>query len=157
MATCKLCETPSESGGTLLQGICRECAGKIGLVAMPPSRRPPLPCPRCGGRRFVRSVPREPIVSDATSLFWGADLGAVRPSHAPLAVTYDFAVERLQVGAATLPPTVKGLDVSRPRGLLARYICWRCGFAELYCEDPASVPIGPEHMTDIVDYGGSGD
>ena len=88
---------------------------------------------------------------DATSPFWGAHLGAVRSCLAPVAVTYELARDPLNIGAASLPANVR-LDLTRPRGLMARYICRGCGLTETFCEDPESIPIGPEYMTDAVDY-----
>lgn len=37
-------------------------------------------------------------------------------------------------------------------GSLETYVCKGCGFVEWYCQDPESVPIGPEYMTELVDY-----
>ncbi|MGN6105742.1 MAG: hypothetical protein ACTHU0_11600 [Kofleriaceae bacterium] len=37
-------------------------------------------------------------------------------------------------------------------GVLEMYICARCGFIEWYCQDPESIPIGPEYMTEIIDH-----
>lgn len=38
--------------------------------------------------------------------------------------------------------------------MLETYTCLRCGFVEWYVEDPTEIPIGPEYMSDIVDYSG---
>jgi hypothetical protein len=38
------------------------------------------------------------------------------------------------------------------RGLLEMYVCRHCGFVEWYCLDPARLPIGPQYMTEIVEY-----
>ena len=51
--TCGLCKsallsTPSE----LAMQACQKCADAIGLIPMPPSRRPPAPCARCNRRQF---------------------------------------------------------------------------------------------------------
>ena len=51
----------------------------------------------------------------------------------------------------------KGKVVNKPgdgdgRGLLENYICKGCGFIEWYCADPDKIPIGPEFMTDEIDY-----
>jgi hypothetical protein len=37
-------------------------------------------------------------------------------------------------------------------GVLETYVCAGCGFVEWYCQDPTSIPIGPEYMSDILDY-----
>jgi hypothetical protein len=36
---------------------------------------------------------------------------------------------------------------------LEMYICHGCGFVEWYCRDVAGIPIGPEHMSELIDYG----
>jgi hypothetical protein len=38
-------------------------------------------------------------------------------------------------------------------GTLEVYVCVGRGFLEWYCQDPESIPIGPEYMTDAIDYG----
>lgn len=48
-------------------------------------------------------------------------------------------------------------DVSDPapkgaRGIVETYVCTQCGFMEWYCPQPATIPIGPEYMADVVDY-----
>jgi hypothetical protein len=63
--------------------------------------------------------------------------------------------------ATTLPSThwflfdgcTSETNIASGRGLLEMYICHACGFVEWHCHDPNSIPIGPEYMTDIVDYG----
>jgi hypothetical protein len=70
-----------------------------------------------------------------------------------MAATYEVSIVRHQVGVMIGAPEVRGLDLTRPRGLIARYICSGCGFVELFCENPESIPIGPEYMSDVVDYG----
>ena len=47
---------------------------------------------------------------------------------------------------------VEQSHVVRGRGVLEMYICTSCGFVEWYCQDPESIPIGPENMSEIVDY-----
>jgi hypothetical protein len=154
MATCKLCHAARlETEPELVQTICAACATKIGTTPMPPPRRPDVPCPRCKGTRFIRVFPRERFVLDASHNRWlGGDFGALGVTYAPMAATYDVSIVRLQVGVMIGAPEVRGLDLTRPRGLIARYICSGCGFVELFCEDPESIPIGPEYMSDIVDY-----
>jgi hypothetical protein len=54
--TCKLCKSNevSKTGE-----ICADCGRTLGIVPLPLPRRPPAPCSRCQGTRFVRVVPRE--------------------------------------------------------------------------------------------------
>ncbi len=51
-------------------------------------------------------------------------------------------------GGKHVPP----LQAQHGRGWLEAYACLGCGFVEWYCLDPQSVPIGPEYMTDLIDY-----
>ena len=156
MANCKLCHAARlETEAELIQTLCAPCATKIGTTPMPPPRRPDVPCPRCRGTRFIRVFPRERFVIDIASKWLGADLGSIGAMYAPMAATYDVSIVRQQIGVMIGAPEVRGLDLTRPRGLIARYICCGCGFVELFCEDPESIPIGPEYMSDIVDYGSS--
>ena len=154
MATCKLCHAARlETEPELVQTICAPCATKLGTTTMPPPRRPDVPCPRCKGTRFIRVFPRERFVVDNTAMpFGSATIGAM---YAPMAATFEVSIVRQQIGVMIGAPEVRGLDLSRPRGLIARYICSGCGFVELFCEDPESIPIGPEYMSDVVDYGGT--
>jgi hypothetical protein len=157
MATCKLCHAARlETSAELLQTICSPCATKLGTTPMPPPRRPDMPCGRCQCRRFIRVFPRERFVVDANSKWIGGSFGLIGAMYAPMAATYDVSIVRQQIGVMIGAPEVRGLDLTRPHGLIARYICAGCGAVELYCEDPESIPIGPEYMSDIVDYGGSG-
>jgi hypothetical protein len=55
--------------------------------------------------------------------------------QAPMTVTYAY-------GLATL----LGL------GTLEMYICKGCGLVDWYCLDPQHIPIGPQYMTEEVDY-----
>lgn len=154
MANCKLCHARRlETEPELAQRLCALCSTKLGTTPMPPPRRPDMPCPRCRGTRFIRVFPRERFVVDAASQWNGAQLGLLGAMNAPMAATYEVSIVRQQVGVMIGAPEIRGLDLSRPRGLIARYICSTCGFVELYCEDPESIPIGSEYMSDIVDYG----
>jgi hypothetical protein len=44
-------------------------------------------------------------------------------------------------------PTIK-----RGKGQLESYTCLACGYVEWWCPDPAEIPIGPEYMSELVDY-----
>jgi hypothetical protein len=84
--------------------------------------------------RFVRAIPREYSQVELTSRF---EVGAI-----PMTITNH----------------VRRGDIRRTaesgRGLLEAYVCTACGFVEWYCHDPEAIPIGPEYMTEIVDYAG---
>jgi hypothetical protein len=119
---------------TVASGVCSLCRQKLGIVAMPPARRRPVPCTRCNGLRFIRAIPRE---HDNTP--------------APMVLTHPVSTTRMFVSQdleAVVPSHRLGL------GLLETYVCAACGFVEWYCHDPSSLPIGPEYMTEIVDYTG---
>ena len=32
------------------------------------------------------------------------------------------------------------------------YTCVACGYVEWWCEEPSEIPIGPEYMSELVDY-----
>ncbi len=69
----------------------------------------------------------------------------------PASVTHAIAASLSRVGLMFIPD-VK-VDHQQPRGILARYVCTACGFIDEHCEDPGAIPIGPEYMTDVVDFG----
>jgi hypothetical protein len=141
METCKLCkDNKLKTGAEHSTGICGECSKVIGAHPMPPPRRPAVGCARCGGRRFIRAIDRfrDPFQRGVVAR----------------AITYDLSVEVLRIGV--MVNREPKLDLTAPRGLIARYVCAGCGFIEEHCEDPAAILIGPEHMTDVVDYGDDG-
>ena len=42
-------------------------------------------------------------------------------------------------------------DPRRAFGLLEMYVCRDCGYIDWYCNDPRSVPIGPQFMTELIE------
>jgi hypothetical protein len=144
---CRICETVVlHSESRKAYGICRPCVATLALAPLPPPRRPAIPCTRCNCRRFVRAVPRvKDIQRDLAS-------GELEPVMARNALTGPVVVHRgpLPIGErrADLPFAVDGL------GTLEAYVCTQCGYVEWYCWDPMKIPIGPEYMTDVVDYAG---
>lgn len=59
---CKLCQhQPAQPNG-----ICNDCMDKVGIIEMPPARRPARPCMKCNGMKFVRVIPREYTIKN-----WG--------------------------------------------------------------------------------------
>jgi hypothetical protein len=132
--TCRLCEQPLLEP-SFAAGICADCARTIKMTPMPPPRRRAAPCARCNGMRFVRAIPRE----------YSGEYDSLHP----MTVTQEPRVEG-KLFARTK-------NVYRPSpdlgfGALEMYACLGCGFVEWYCQDPENIPIGPEHMTDVVDY-----
>lgn len=140
---CKLCQRDVREGiqpATVATGVCETCRTTLGIVEIPPSRRRAKPCAHCNELRFVRVVPRE----------FTATGGDYVSSHAkPMTAT---------IVPATTPNLIfKGRTVNTPdlangRGRLEMYICSTCGLVEWHCLDPQSIPIGPEYMTEEVDY-----
>src|SRR5262249_35560275 len=119
MANCKLCHAARlETDDELVTTICAPCATKIGTTPMPPPRRPDVPCPRCRGTRFIRVFPRERFVIDTASKWLGAEFGSIGAMYAPMAATYEVSIVRHQVGVMIGAPEVRGLDLTRPRGLI---------------------------------------
>jgi hypothetical protein len=143
---CRVCGVPNPYERELVDGVCAECRGKLGLVSMPPSRRPPRPCVRCDSTRFVRVVPRQ------YTEYSGDD---AQPCHiAPMYATTKPDVSEPWWQSVAQAAQVSGMPSPMlGRGLLEMYICSGCGFIEWYCHDVESIPIGPEYNTAIVDYG----
>lgn len=139
---CRICDQELLDSSSL-PGICAECAKTLGLAPMPPPRRPAQPCAKCNGMKFIRAVPRE---------YTAKALGEwTRNMVAPMALTARPSVTKRGIFFG-------GNEASQPDlqqqscGTLEAYVCVGCGFLEWYCQDPESIPIGPEYMTDAIDY-----
>ena len=72
--------------------------------------------------KFVRAIPRE-----------------LTDQAAPMTLTYDVT--------RAAASNVKG-----GYGRLEAWACLACNFVEWYCQDTDRIPIGPEYMTELVDY-----
>ena len=150
--TCRLCKTGALIAPIEIESqLCTACRIAVHAVPLPPPRRPPIPCSRCGGFRFIRSMIRELVTIDATSFLLGVSwTGAVQVVPLPVAMTWAVHFEqRVHMGVVAVG---SGIKLGEPRGLLARYMCSGCGFVEVFCDQPESVPIGPEYSTDVVDF-----
>jgi hypothetical protein len=119
--------------------LCSTCAKRLGVIPMPPPRRPARPCAHCNGLKFTRVIPREYSA-------WGVE--KVHEQAAPMTLTMAPVVFERFFGGKRLGYT----DVWNGRGQLETYVCAGCGFVEWYCVDPESIPLGPEYMADVVDY-----
>jgi hypothetical protein len=145
MPHCRICNQEL-FGSSSLPGVCTECVTTLGLVPMPPPRRPAQPCAKCNGMRFIRAIPREYTASGIGD--------STRSVIAPMALT---ARPRLTKRGIFF---FGGNEASQPDlqrqscGTLEAYVCVGCGFLEWYCQDPESIPTGPEYMTEAIDYGG---
>jgi hypothetical protein len=140
-----MCEANDVNAPANDQGaICGDCATVLGIIPMPPPRRPAVPCRHCNGLQFVRVIPRE---------FWATGSGGDHASFSyhvsPMGLTYTFEAKDKWIfkGKNVHPPLARHL-----RGLLETYVCWQCGHVEWFCNDPTQIPIGPEFMADLIDY-----
>lgn len=137
MALCKLCDRNEPEPN----GICNPCMDELGIIEMPPPRRKTAPCLKCNGLKFVRVIPREHSVRP------GIDRN--QAEIAPMTLTQTPKIEHKLLG--------KGMNVTAPSvvlgdGMLETYTCLACGYVEWWCEEPTEIPIGPEYMSDLVDY-----
>lgn len=140
MSACPVCLYGAiDSPWELAVGLCTTCADTYGVMPMLPPRRPALPCQRCNGMRFIRAVPRE---LTATPGDHGMRIAS------PMPVTFACEHERGWFSTSALP-----IDSRKAFGYLEQYICRKCGFVEWYCNDPERIPIGPQYMTEDIDYG----
>jgi len=137
MANCKLCDRNPPAAN----GICYPCMDTLGIVEMPPPRRRAGPCVKCSGLRFVRVIPREHTAIEV--------LNSSQPEVAPMTLTQRPKLEPriFRKGVKVDAPTVV-----RGEGMLEAYTCLSCGFVEWYVEDPTEIPIGPEYMSELIDY-----
>jgi hypothetical protein len=138
---CRICEREQvDADQPKTFDICRTCAKRLGVIPLPPPRRPARPCARCTGMRFTRVIPREYSA-------WGVE--RVHEQAAPMTLTMEPVLLERLFGGRRLGYT----DMWKGLGYLETYVCSGCGFVEWYCVDPESIPVGPEYMADIVDYG----
>lgn len=140
---CELCDTNFlVSAGAKQMQACEECARKIGIIPMPPARRPPAPCQRCNGQQFLRVIPRE-----HASQRYGEQNVQI---SAPMFVTHRPTTHRswLQKGVNPIEHDSQGV------GMLETYLCRKCGFVEWYCSDVERIPAHPHLMSEMIDYAG---
>jgi hypothetical protein len=140
--TCPLC-TQSQllTDDERAMVACRTCAVKIGIIAMPPARRPSVPCARCNARRFVRVIPREHTTTRT---------GDVNTQlSVPMYVTHAPTSHH-----GWLIHAVNEIEVENTgHGRLETYICRGCGAVEWYCFDVEQIPLHPHLMSEAIDYG----
>ena len=138
VVTCKVCDDEIYNPANQTLGICRACSEPLGIIAMPPPRRPARPCAACNKLRFIRVIPREYSAYGHVAL------------ASPMYLTRDTDAKDRALfqgkSVATTPSLADG------RGLLEAYVCASCGRIEWYCHDPEAIPIGAEFMSDVVDY-----
>jgi hypothetical protein len=150
--TCPLCDLCQlRSGEERAMDACTVCALEFGLVPMAHSQRPPLPCMRCNGMRFVRAVPREHTAVGLRFTTGGATSNVMRNVSAPVVVTHEPQMVAKPDGTGRRPVP---LDIRAGFGRVEMFVCRGCGYVEWYCGDPESIPIGPHYMTEAIDYAG---
>ncbi len=71
-----------------------------------------------------------------------------------VANTADHAEERFPQPQLIARVRIQGVVTSR--GLLEAYICRKCGFTELYTQDPWSIPVDGDWVREIVPPSGEG-
>lgn len=137
---CILCRANELTGGVERQTrVCDACRASTGLVPLPKSTRPAVPCMRCSGLQLVRVVPRELTAG-------GHD--HVHQLAAPMMLTYAVQAEQRMVFRGN---NVKAPAASRGYGVLEAYVCRACGFVEWYCQRPEELPIGAAYNSELVE------
>jgi hypothetical protein len=131
--TCAICSKASEGR------LCNDCSYKLGLFEAP-ATRPPAPCLRCQNNELVRAQVRELTINPGTE----SSVSMVTP----LAVTYAARLNKAVFGNKV--KGALGPDERQPFGILELYVCTKCGHAEWFARDPASIPIGPEFGTEKI-------
>jgi hypothetical protein len=141
MSGCKICQNELESWE---REFCDNCRGTLGIVDMPPARRPLGPCHKCNGTKLIRVIPRMHTLLTAGP-------------YQTLSVTVPMRLTVVPTLASRwFHERVDHPDPQMMRGLLEAYVCRTCGFTEWYCSDPQNIPIGPEFMTEEIDAGDGG-
>jgi len=141
---CPICKRKPLLSSDVDLEMCESCASTMGVMAMPPPRRPPVPCVKCNGMELIRAVPRE--VSPRVD-------GTVGQVVSPMGVTFGGQVVNAD---GEEHERFVAADPYGIYGMLEMYICRKCGFVEWYCSDPDSIPIRPAFMTELVKLGGDG-
>jgi hypothetical protein len=138
---CRVCNDKLVDDGPEL--VCERCRRKLGIVDMPPPRRQPTPCIKCGGTALVRVIPRDHTIAPGEV---GESVAVPMRLSVMPKTTPSFFMSR---GVAEAPTPSSG------RGMLEAYVCRGCGFVEWYCSDPENIPIGPEFMTEAINADGN--
>jgi len=144
MTKCTICENKGlHSPAEEQMQACSACAAKIGLIPMPEPTRPPLPCMRCKGLKFLRAIPREHSSTRHGEI--NAQISVpMMLTHAP------------EAHKGWVLQYAKELEIEKGYGQLEVYTCFGCGFVEWYCHGVSQIPVHPHLMTDVVDYGPDG-
>lgn len=140
---CPLCESrPLQTAEMQAMQACAVCAERLGIVPLPLSRRPHVPCARCNHTKFVRVIPRE-YTEDPNPNY-------DRQISAPMYLTYPPSVTR-----GFLKSRADQIDIRHDGvGLLEAYVCRKCGAVEWYCSDAKDIPAHPHLMSEDIDYEG---
>ena len=134
MTKCPICtQGVIDNAAERATNACDACQAKLGLVPMGTARRRG-PCLRCGGKKFLRTIPREHCSKNGEHVCAPMFL-----THAP------------QGHRGAMNRSAKELDAEQGHGRLEAYACFGCGAVEWYCPDVAAIPINPHLMTEIVE------
>jgi hypothetical protein len=141
VSECRVCKNQLDDAA---QAVCAGCRETLGIVEMPPARRPVGPCHKCNGTKLIRVIPRDHTV-------------LVAGTYQTLRVTVPMRLTVIPtLSSRWSQDRVDHPDPAMMRGLLEAYVCRTCGFTEWYCSDPQNIPIGPEYMTEAIDDGDGG-
>lgn len=138
---CEGCGKDTELDNPSDPAICEDCARKAGLARSLPSRRPPLPCARCGHRELLRVQMRERTVVTGQQ--------ANEERAAPASLTFERGVSYKGFFALQQVPSAAA-KMDQPYGLLDAYVCRSCGFIDWYAQEPEHIPVGAIYGTQLV-------
>lgn len=136
---CKLCNRNDPRPN----GLCMSCMTQLGVIEMPPALRRASPCLKCNGLTFVRVIPREYTVRRLQD--WND------PEVAPMTLTQEPQIRERILFAGNEVQTPR-IAVDGNHGILEAYTCRTCGFVEWWVPNAKDIPIGPEYMSELVDY-----
>jgi hypothetical protein len=89
--------------------------------------------------KYVRVIPRE--ITGGTANYDNQRASA-------MGLTYQLEIkESLFSDSGPKAPSIR-----EALGIVETYVCFKCGFVEWYCRNPAEIPIGQEYNSDIIDY-----
>ena len=139
--TCPLCKRrPLDSADDRKMQACWWCASEIGIVPMPPARRPLRPCARCNHTQLMRVIPREHSTRPDSHTQVSAPMYL---THAPTA-------------SGLFNESANPIAIQRGFGMLEAYVCRKCGVVEWYCSDADRIPAHPHLMSELIDCEGEG-
>lgn len=135
VGTCKLCQ---KSTFINKNAACDDCLKRLGFDVPIPDAEPLRDgCARCRHPSLIRVMLRE-----RTASRYARGLEEL----APLAVTFGMGFDHGYFSGQR--PEEKPAE---PIGILEGRICRRCGFMDLYVQNPSEIPIGLEYGTELLE------